>query len=325
MFITARHPVADTPQRGIDQVLPPRHTALNRSPIRVDSDRKMSLKHHNAKADGTAPAMTPSQLAHELNNLLDGSLRHVSSVIRELKDLGTDEATQQHLAQKLRTADRSMHQMADVIERYANATPSPVAASSPSDTDEDAHPNPAEVMQTRGTLRDVFTHAVNVYAPAIQQADIQLATRLDASVADLPAGPIYTVMANAINNAIQSIQRCDADDAHDAAHRIELSITPTDRDVVVKITDTGVGLDPVLFDRHGSFRFGVTTRRNGHGIGLDLCRRIADDLGGQLQLSANPAGRGTQFTLHYPHPAKAAQHNPSAGFNASGGGGRLAG
>lgn len=272
----------------------------------------MSLKHHNAKADGTAPVLTPSQLAHELNNLLDGSLRHVGMVMRELKDLGADEATQDQLAQRLRTADRSMHQMADVIERYAN---SPAAASCPDNhpvINDDAPTAPADVMQARGTLLDVFTHAINVYGPTIKHDRIELATRLDASVADLPAGPIYTVLANAINNAIQSIQRCE----RPQAHRIAITITPTDRDVVIKITDTGVGLDPVLFDRHGEFRFGVTTRRNGHGIGLDLCRRIAQDLGGQLQLSTNPAGQGTQFTLQYPHAAgQAAMHS----------GGRLAG
>ena len=256
----------------------------------------MSLKHHNAKAAGTAPAMTPSQLAHELNNLLDGSLRHVGMVMRELKELDADEATQTQLTQRLRTADQSMHQMADVIERYANApTPAP---GNPHAEDTSAASS-ADVFQARGTLLDVLTHAVNVYGPTIQDAEIELTTRLDAAVADLPAGPVYTVLANAINNAVQAIQRCDDSDLD---HRIEVSMTPTDRDVVVKITDTGVGLDPVLFDQRGGFRFGVTTRRNGHGIGLDLCRRIAEDLRGQLQLSANPAGRGTQLTLQYPHP-----------------------
>jgi len=284
----------------------------------------MSLKHHNAKADGTAPALTPSQLAHELNNLLDGSLRHVSTVIREIKDLDTDEATQNHLAQKLRTADQSMHQMADVIERYANTPPTENSGSTAENTKtfktetEGLVSSAANVMQARGTLRDAFTHAVNVYGPAIEQDQVELRTRLDASVADLPAGPIYTVLANALNNALQSIQRSEAQ----TLHRIELSITPTDHDVVVKITDTGIGLDPVLFDRRGDFRFGVTTRRSGHGIGLDLCRRIAADLTGQLQLSANPAGRGIQFTLQYPHP-----HSDASGqaYETSGGGGRLAG
>lgn len=272
----------------------------------------MSLKHHNAKADGTAPAMTPSELAHELNNLLDGSLRHVGTVIRELKGLGADQASQDHLAQKLRTADQSMHQMADVIERYANPpTPVPGITNAP----DKIEASPADVVQARGTLLDVFTHAVNVYGPSIAQSRIELITRLDPAVTDLPAGPVYTVLANAINNALQAIQRCDH---ANAPHRIEVCITPTDRDVVVKITDTGVGLDPVLFDRRGGFRFGVTTRRNGHGIGLDLCRRIAADLGGQLQLSANPAGRGTQLTLQYPHPTSSRHAYENSG-------GRLAG
>ncbi|MEM1110091.1 MAG: ATP-binding protein [Planctomycetota bacterium] len=269
----------------------------------------MSLKHHNAKADGTAPALTPSQLAHELNNLLDGSLRQVGMVMRELKDLAetgelhTDDATQDGLTQRLRTADRSMHQMADVIERYANTPlPAEMPPAQGAFADADCVPTPAvtsDLVRSRGSLREVFDHAVNVYGPASEEAGITLNARLDPAVALLPAGPIYTVLANAINNAIQAIQRSDL---ADAPQRIDIDIVPTDRDVVVKVVDTGVGLDPVLFDTRGGFRFGVTTRRNGHGIGLDLCRRIAKDLGGQLHLSTNPAGRGTQVTLQYPFP-----------------------
>ncbi|MEM9419109.1 MAG: sensor histidine kinase [Planctomycetota bacterium] len=283
--------------------MPPRHIGLNPEVFCDDSNLKMSLKHHNAKAAGTAPAMTPSQLAHELNNLLDGSLRQVGRVMRELKELGGDPAAQDQLAQQLRTADQSMHQMADVIERYANA---PQIADSDPDTlgcFAEVPPTTGEIMEARGTLLDVLTHAINVYGPSIEQSSIILKTRLDPAITDLPAGPIYTVLANAINNAIQAIQRCDQ---NATGHCITVCITPTDQDVVVKVTDTGVGLDPVLFDRHGQFRYGVTTRRNGHGIGLDLCRRIASDLGGQLQLSANPVGRGTQVTLQYPHPAATA-------------------
>lgn len=284
----------------------------------------MSLKHHNARRDaiapgsipgtapGSVPAMTPAQLAHELNNLLDGSLRSLSAVMRRLNTLGVDAQTTDPLAERLRAADRSMHHMADVIERYANAAPGISHADAGGfpggalwDEENLNHPSAhgsgqaAEVFRGRGTMLDALTHAVNVYGPAIEQQGSELVTRLDPGVGDLPAGPIYTVLANAINNAMQAIGRCDPAPDHP---RITIRIT-CGNDVVVEVLDTGSGLDPVLFDPRGGFRFGVTTRANGHGIGLGVCRQIAEDLGGSLELAPNPeAERGTRLTLRYPRP-----------------------
>lgn len=310
----------------------PRHTALNRSAGHDDSNRTMSLKHHNAKRNGTDPdpgsspgnpsAITPSQLAHELNNLLDGSLRSVGTVMRQLNTLGIDPQTTDQLAQKLRAADRSMHHMADVIERYANTPPGIAPAPGMSDSDSGSETNPndpsgqtAEVFRRRGSLLDALTHAVNVYGPAIEQHGIELVTRLDPAASDLPAGPIYTVLANALNNAMQAIGRCDPSTPGSIpgiapAHRITVRMSCDDQ-VTVEVLDTGAGLDPVLFDPQGGFRFGVTTRVAGHGIGLGVCRQIAHDLQGQLELAPNlEADHGTRLTLRYPRSAAPQSQSP---------------
>lgn len=226
--------------------------------------------------------LTPSQLAHELNNLLDGSLRCVGLALRELN---TDPAGPAHHAgmiKRLQAADRSMQLMAEVIERYAN-------------TGESDPLNPAQVVAGRGTMLDALTHAVNVYGPAIEQHGTELVTRLDTAAQDLPAGPIYTVLANAINNAIQAIGRTDAP----RDHRIAVRILADDDTVLLQVSDTGPGLCPSLFDRLGRFRFGVTTREAGHGVGLGVCRQIARDLDGELTL-ANNEPFGTTFELRVP-------------------------
>jgi len=242
----------------------------------------MSLKHHNRKT--VSEPMTPAQLVHELNNLLDGSLRSVGFALRQLKDLDLDAAQEIDLAKRLHTADRSMHLMADVIERYAN--------------DQDHHSlTSAELVNSRGSLLDVLTHAVNVYGPSIEQRGIELITRLDPEAADLPAGPVYTVLANGLNNALQAISRRNAD----VPHRITVRLLAQQQDVLVQIRDTGPGFDAALFDRRGAFRFGITTRPEGHGVGLGVCQQIAQDLGGTLELTPAPGpDGGAQLTLRYP-------------------------
>ncbi len=310
----------------------------------------MSHSHHTApalapgNAPGSAPALTPSQLAHELNNLLDGSLRSVTLVSRQLDGLDLEPEVEQQILKRLQTANASMHLMADVLERYANTPPASTpgtpggtgtptvsvlpkegreAAGTPASPLQEAHAaspwtlpagirepglgrTSAELVTGRGSVLDALTHAVNVYGPAIEQHDIELVTRVDPAVCDLPAGPIYTVLANALNNATQAVSALAAPLAvaggQRKRHRITASIVVEAADVVLGVTDTGPGIDAALFDQHGRFRFGLTTKAGGHGVGLGVCRQIAADLGGSFDLANHPQG-GAQLTLRYPRPA----------------------
>ncbi|MEL7089359.1 MAG: ATP-binding protein, partial [Planctomycetota bacterium] len=97
-----------------------------------------------------------------------------------------------------------------------------------------------------------------------------------------------------------------------SAHRMTVRLVrdpqALDR-LLVEVVDTGVGIDPALIDGRGRFRFGVTTRPRGHGVGLGVCRQIAEDLGGQLSIRSN-VDRGARFSLTIPLPAV----NSSAAF-----------
>ena len=220
----------------------------------------MSLKHHSVVA---RTATSPSQLAHELNNLLDGALRSVGLTRRQIDALPIDAPDKAKFEKQLGTAVQSMRQMVEVVERYANQPPGQT-------------PSLHDLVQNSGTLLDVLTHAVNVYGPKIEQQGVALVTRLDPDIGLLPAGPAYTVLANAINNAVQAVEpdRLPAD----TLHRITLRLVHDPADatrVLIEVTDTGAGLDPRLIDHDGGFRFGVTTRPQGHGVGLGVCQQIA--------------------------------------------------
>jgi two-component system sensor kinase FixL len=62
--------------------------------------------------------------------------------------------------------------------------------------------------------------------------------------------------------------------------------------VEVSIADTGPGLPAVVRDR--LFQPFVTTKSNGMGIGLSICRSIIESHGGRLWAEDNPDG-GTVF------------------------------
>ena len=66
--------------------------------------------------------------------------------------------------------------------------------------------------------------------------------------------------------------------------------------VLVAVRDSGTGLDPSSLER--LFHPFYTTKSNGMGMGLSICRSIIEAHGGRVWATANvPQGAAFQFTL----------------------------
>jgi signal transduction histidine kinase len=101
------------------------------------------------------------------------------------------------------------------------------------------------------------------------------------------------VLINLVINGIQAM----ADIGNDSR---ELSIeTRRDIDghVVVAVLDSGPGIDPNNANR--LFEAFFTTKANGMGMGLSICRSIIEAHGGRVWASNN-AGRGATFQFSLP-------------------------
>jgi signal transduction histidine kinase len=71
--------------------------------------------------------------------------------------------------------------------------------------------------------------------------------------------------------------------------------------IELRVSDRGPGvppeLAPVVFERGAR-----TATSPGEGLGLHIARRLARELGGDLQLQTGPATAGAVFLLQLPHP-----------------------
>jgi C4-dicarboxylate-specific signal transduction histidine kinase len=68
--------------------------------------------------------------------------------------------------------------------------------------------------------------------------------------------------------------------------------------VAVSVADSGVGVDPTVFEK--LFEPFFTTKPQGMGMGLSVSRSIVQRYGGQLWASMNKGGHGTTFHVELP-------------------------
>jgi two-component system sensor kinase FixL len=111
---------------------------------------------------------------------------------------------------------------------------------------------------------------------------------------DLPAVAvdrvqIQQVLLNLIRNAMQAMEDV-------SVRQLTVAASAQARDLLVTIRDTGTGVTPEIEAK--LFQPFVTTKPEGMGIGLSVCRTIIEGHNGRLWMEQNPGGGSVfRFTL----------------------------
>ena len=102
------------------------------------------------------------------------------------------------------------------------------------------------------------------------------------------------ILGNLIGNAIKFTES--------GGVRIEAHKNGTGT-VQISVSDTGVGIAPEhishIFDEFFQLRNPERDRAKGSGLGLTICKRLVDAMGGEMSVQSTP-GRGSTFTLTLP-------------------------
>jgi signal transduction histidine kinase len=124
----------------------------------------------------------------------------------------------------------------------------------------------------------------------------ELAMRLPALHSD--RGKVKQILVNLLSNALKFTPR--------GSVTISAALSApraANREVWISVTDTGIGIPDLDQERiFGDFQqvdSSPTRQYGGAGLGLSICRRLADVLGGRLMLSSE-IDRGSTFTLVLP-------------------------
>ncbi len=96
---------------------------------------------------------------------------------------------------------------------------------------------------------------------------------------------IQQVLINLMRNAV---------DAMEESEKRELTVASAANEgmIAVRVIDTGTGIAPEIASQ--LFQPFITTKRQGMGVGLSICRTIVEAHGGQISVEPNPGG-GTVF------------------------------
>ncbi|MEI9891831.1 MAG: ATP-binding protein [Caulobacteraceae bacterium] len=101
---------------------------------------------------------------------------------------------------------------------------------------------------------------------------------------------IQQVLLNLIRNGVDAM--IDSSD-----RRLIISSEPAEGDMVqINVADTGSGMAPEVMEK--LFQPFVTTKVQGMGVGLSICRTIVESHGGRIWPEPNvPVGTVFHFTL----------------------------
>jgi two-component system sensor kinase FixL len=152
-----------------------------------------------------------------------------------------------------------------------------------------------ELSDINRLIRD----AMDLVNPELQQLQVEVVLDLQKSLPDVPVDPIQIqqVILNLVRNSMEAMERHSGNERRitvatrlDTADGIELAIT-----------DTGPGLMPEIAEN--IFKTFVTTKSEGMGIGLSICKSIVEAHGGELQTCQRPEG-GAVFSFSLPTGSK---------------------
>ena len=148
-------------------------------------------------------------------------------------------------------------------------------------------------------VNEVIQEIIVLLSGEVARYGISVRTELAAELLPVLADRVQLqqVMMNLIMNGVEAMKEVDG------ARELVITSRPTNDDVAVSVSDTGVGVPTQHADQ--IFNAFFTTKVHGTGMGLCISRSLIESHGGRLWSAVN-SGRGAIF--HFSLPALVAAH-----------------
>jgi PAS domain S-box-containing protein len=216
-------------------------------------------------------------VAHEINNPLAYVLLNLEVLARELPELGGNPARVAALQRRLADTRQGAERVKNIVRDLQALT------------------RKDEGIRGLVELDQVIEHALHLAKRELPKR-AQVITRFE-RVRCVLGNPtrLEQLFFNLILNAAQAMSELDPSE-----RRLQISLRAGDGCVVVEIEDNGCGMSGLVLSRAFEPFFTTKPLGVGAGLGLAICKRIVDDLAGQITLRSQPL-RGACVWIQLPH------------------------
>ncbi len=254
-----------------------------------------------------APADEMDRLAHTLNAMLARLETSFSALRRFIADASHELKTPltvmrvgvEHSLTDARTAPETIAALDETLQEVRRMTELVDTLLTLARVDEgrmDLHTEPVELTALLG---EVYETAQMLG----EEAGVEVAAEIAPGpiVVQADGARIRQLALNLLSNAVKYTP---------AGGRVWLTLTAREEAATISVRDTGIGIAPGdvdrVFDRfwRADAARSRTGERPGFGLGLSICRWIAEAHGGSIAVTSRP-GRGSTFTVTLPRVAAA--------------------
>jgi PAS domain S-box-containing protein len=205
-----------------------------------------------------------SSVAHELNQPLTAISNYCTGMVSRIQ---AKQINEEEMLAALEKTAKQAQRAGQIIQRIRNF----VKRSAPN--------------RTQSDVSQLVSEALELAEIELRRRQVRLTHYLDASLPQITVDPILIeqVLVNLLKNAAESI---DHSNRLPSRRNVELRVLPKRMEgvgdvVEFIVTDSGQGLAPEVMQR--LFEAFFSTKAEGMGIGLNLCRSIVESHQGRMQ------------------------------------------
>ena len=151
-------------------------------------------------------------------------------------------------------------------------------------------------------IATVVRDALESVSGAARQKGVQLDVSTQPAHVAGDEARLQQIVGNLLNNAVQFTPE---------GGRITLAVTRQSGTVMIRVTDTGAGIEPALlpyvFEPFRQGKDGLARVHGGLGLGLAVVQQLVELHDGTASVNSEGPGRGTTFTVSFPEMAAPAQ------------------
>ena len=208
--------------------------------------------------------------AHEVRNPLSTIGLNLQLVLEDFQD--ADSTRDKRTKKRLSTVEGEVRRLQTILEEFLSYARAPEPKS-----------RPVKLNQKLQALVDFQD---------LEMKEAELSLRFYPGVGVSKVSCDWDHVQAAVGNLLRN-----AREATPANGQIFVSTELDGEFVVIRVTDTGAGIDEQQIEKVSEPYF--STKKGGTGLGLATVRRVAEEHGGTLTTQSEP-GKGTQFSLRLP-------------------------